>query len=314
MSLIDPIVVWTAAFVGTILTSDLLPGFALGATIYYLLIYPMGSAPLAAEPLDNWNSVTRPLFFILYGSGTALSCAWLFKTPVLIPSHGTDESTHPMMRKVGLYTLLVSPVTLTANIIWLTGNYAPTVEDTSATISAGPPIWLIYVFVVAFATLSVVSLVLVHRDTLAGSDDSALAITRYGAGPGDRDEGMAIIVHAWLGIGLVAAQALWYAPFQMPWVLALIADGAVLALAYVVVRNVVPKSVTKRRFSKKAGVGVGWGEFVFLLAVVIIGVGGVYTLFVGTVITTVMDVDWLLWTPSILLLISVRLLPTRRQR
>lgn len=298
MSLADPIVVWTAAFVGTLFTGDPCPGIVLAATIYYALLYPMGVAPLATDAVSNWDNVTRMFFFTLYGSGSALSCAWLFNTPVLIPAHGVDESVRPLRRKLGVYTLFVSPVTLVSQLLWLAGMYAPSISAVSDTVGAGLPIEAIYVLTVAFALLSVFLILLTHRDTLAGNADSTLAITRYGAMPGERAEGTAIIAYVWIGGALVTAQALWYVAFPLPWVLVLIAEAAVLALAYV---------VAARHFPEKAR----WGDFVALLATATILVAAVYASLVGTVITTLANVDWLLWALFILLALLAKFWPVR---
>jgi hypothetical protein len=295
MQLFDPIVVWTAACIGTLFTGDPCFGLVLAMTIYCVLSFPMGSALFATEPGENWDNVTRMFYFATYGAGTALSLVWALNTPTAIPSHPVDASTTPVRRKFGIYTLMLSTVFLTKNVLWFSGVYTP-IDGSFGTAAKGLPIELVYVLVFVFGVLSLVFIGLVHRDTLAGNVESTLAMTRYGAEPWDRDAGLATMAYVWLLTALVAVQALWAVDTELAWLIVLTTEAVILTAAYILFRAS-SRGITRRLFSRKAEKsGIRWHQFVVLIGIVTIGVGALYAGLVGTVITTFANIDWLLWS------------------
>lgn len=294
----DPIVVWTTAATATLFTGDPIFGIALSTTVYYVLSYPMGDAVSASDAAVNWEHVTRMFYFATYGTGTALAFVWMYNLPTLVPSHPVDATPGlPVRRRFGLYTLMLSTVFLTQNILWLFGAYVPT-GDLFGTISTGLPEEFVLALVSGFSVLSLLFIGLVHHHTLSGNTDSTLSLVYHGSESGQRDEGAAIIAYAWFLYALIAAQALWAVgsfPLYLRGLVVLTVEAVILTAAYILFRTS-SRGVTRRLFSRKAGrSGIRWHQFVALLVAMIIGVGALYAGLVGTVITTFADIDWLLW-------------------
>lgn len=304
MSLSDPRGVWTAATVSAFFTGDPIYAIAQFAAYYYVLGYPLGEGITEAsgDPVANWNFVTRPFYFAVYGVATAFGLLWAFDTPVLIPTHASDASSGKMRRCYGLYTLLISVVSLIKSVLFLAQIYAPG-GTSNGTVAAGLPVGLTNLLVLAFAGVSVIFIGLVHLHTYRGDLDSSLAIAYYGAAPGDTRSGIAILAYAWFLALLLSMQSVWDAPTGLPHhiggAITLAGEAVILFIGMLAFARIdVLRYTTKRLFSRKSS-GIGWSNFVFVLIVVFLGVGIPYAFLEIAGISAYSDLDWVLWGASL---------------